>query len=112
MLVLCWIAAGTGLVIGSMCSVAGRADERSGYGIIKTKYKNYVAEDGQRVKCGYCGNLFISIGDTDKYEHNWVNCKADKKSNHEIVFYLRPRQAAKSAINLISMFYKKRTKFR
>ncbi|MCM0760680.1 hypothetical protein M7775_19195 [Sporomusa sphaeroides DSM 2875] len=28
-LILCWIAAGTGLMIGCMCRVAGRADEQA-----------------------------------------------------------------------------------
>ncbi|WP_094607752.1 hypothetical protein SPSIL_008850 [Sporomusa silvacetica DSM 10669] len=96
--IMCFIVASIGLLIGCMCRVAVRADERAGS-------KATVATGGI-VKPG-----------------TWVyypDCQAESKIKpvvasvkSEVVHYERARQVAKSAINLISMFYKaKRKKFR
>ncbi|TWH49609.1 hypothetical protein [Sporomusa sp. KB1] len=42
---------------------------------VVTKFENYKAKDGQRVRCGYCGQIFISIGDTKEYEHDLNKCE-------------------------------------
>ena len=106
-IIMCFIASSIGLLIGCMCRVAGRADKRAGLKAIEYKATGGIYEPGTLVyyqDCQEDDQAPVMI------KEPMINMAENYSESRMASVLAKPRDTAKSAINLISMLYKSKGK--